>query len=172
MGDRIVVLRAGRVEQVGTPVALYERPANRFVAGFIGTPAMNFLELAVVPNDNTTAASGAAPIYPYRAATDALWLPLTAALAAGRNKLVMGTRPEHLRLCGEGETTLPCLATRVEAIEFMGASSQLSLSSMLGPLVVSTGERPALQVGDRVQVAIDPSRVHFFDADSGLRLDA
>ncbi len=147
MGDRIVVLRNGAVEQVGTPTELYDRPANRFVAHFIGSPAMNFIEPPATSE----------------------WLP--AHMAASQNKVLLGVRPEHLRLSGEtsGSAHTPA---RVDTVEFMGAYSQLALSSPLGPLVVSLPERPALRVGDNTQVVFDTTRLHFFDAVSGLRLDS
>jgi multiple sugar transport system ATP-binding protein len=147
MGDRIVVLRNGAVEQVGTPTELYDRPANRFVAHFIGSPAMNFIELPPASE----------------------WLP--AGLAAGQNRVLLGARPEHLRLSTDA-TTAAHTAARVDTIEFMGAYSQLTLSSPWGLLVVSMPERAALRVGDNTQVLFDPARLHFFDAATGLRLDS
>ena len=140
MGDKIVVLRDGRVEQCGSPTELYDRPANRFVASFIGSPAMNF---CAVP----------------------------AGLALDASRLQLGVRPEHLQL-GRTPDAAAVFDCTVESIEFMGAQSQLNLQSATGPLVVNVADRPGLQSGDRIAVSAPRERLHFFDAQSGLRLEA
>ena len=140
MGDKIVVLRDGRVEQCGSPTELYDRPANRFVAGFIGSPAMNF---CAVP----------------------------AGLALDATRLQLGVRPEHMQL-GRTPDAVAVFDCVVESIEFMGAQSQINLRSATGPLVVNVTDRPGLQSGDRVSVSAPRERLHFFDAQSGLRQEA
>jgi multiple sugar transport system ATP-binding protein len=162
MGERIVVLRAGRVEQADTPVALYERPLNRFVAGFIGSPAMNFVELALQGDG---------------AQTFALWggarLPLPAGVGgtlAGHKQVVLGVRPEHLSLGPPGDNALQ-LQGRVLDIEFTGAQSQISLSTAAGPLLVSVADRTPLRPGDTAPVAFAPGRLHWFDSLTGQRFN-
>jgi multiple sugar transport system ATP-binding protein len=139
MGDKIVVLRDGRIEQAGSPTELYERPANRFVAGFIGSPAMNFCSLP----------AGLAP-------------------RLDATRLQLGVRPEHLQLghCADAAAVFDC---SVESVEFMGAQSQLALQSANGPLVISVADRPPFKAGDRISVSAPRERLHFFDSDSGLR---
>jgi len=161
MGDRIVVLRAGCVEQAGTPVALYERPVNRFVAHFIGSPAMNFLDLPLQrEGGRTTGLLGSVA------------LPLPAALVlllGNRAQVTLGVRPEHLHL-GSHAGDAAVLTAEVGEIEFTGAQSQLNLSTAAGPLLLCAADRPALQTGDTTPVGLPADRLHFFDADTGLRL--
>ena len=163
MGDRIVVLRAGRVEQVGTPVDLYERPLNRFVAGFIGSPAMNFLDLPLARDgdgDSVQALMGSA----------ALTVPAgSAAQLVGRQQVTLGLRPEHLHLGSHAGDAL-ALTAEVGEIEFTGAQSQLSLRTAAGALLLSAADRPALQAGDMTTLGLPTHRLHFFDTDTGLRL--
>ena len=158
MGDRIVVLRGGHVEQVGTPVQLYERPVNRFVASFIGSPAMNFCELEL----RRDGLQCVAMLGQER-------LPLPVPAAGERQRIVLGVRPEHLRL-GAAEGDVARLDAEVLEIEFTGAQSQVRLGTAAGPLVVFAAGRPGLSRGDRVTVGLAASRLHFFDAGSGLRL--
>ena len=142
MGDTIVVLREGRVEQVGSPAELYDRPANRFVAGFIGSPAMNFCALP----------TGLAP-------------------SLDATRLQLGVRPEHLQL-GRAPDAAAVFDCTVASIEFMGAQSQLNLQSVTGPIVINVADRPALRTGDLVSVSAMRDRLHFFDTQSGLRQEA
>ena len=108
MGDRIVVLRGGHIEQVGTPVELYERPLNRFVANFIGSPAMNFCELMVERGGlQSFALLGQARV------------PLPAAMAGERQRIVLGVRPEHLHL-DHRDGDVARLNAEVLEIEFTG----------------------------------------------------
>ena len=161
MGDRIVVLRAGQVEQVGTPVELYERPLNRFVANFIGSPSMNFCELEVQrEGGNAFGLLG----------TIRLALPLAVADVTGsRQRLVLGVRPEHLHL-GAPEADGAAIPAEVHEIEFTGAMSQINLRTATGPLVVCVADRPNLKAGDTTRVSVPAGRMHFFDSDTGLRL--
>jgi multiple sugar transport system ATP-binding protein len=161
MGDRIVVLRAGQVEQAGTPVELYERPLNRFVANFIGSPAMNFCDMAVQREDGRCFGL----LGPTRFA-----LPAAAAAAMGaRQSVVLGLRPEHLHL-GARDGDVLALRGDVQAVEFTGAQSQVTLQTTAGALVFSVPERPPLHVGDAATVGLPADRLHFFDSTSGLRL--
>ena len=139
MGDTIVVLRDGRIEQAGSPTELYDRPANRFVAGFIGSPAMNFCAL-----------------------------PAGLQTALDATRLQLGIRPEHLQL-GRNADAAAVFDCSVESVEFMGAQSQLGLRSATGELTISIADRPALRPGDRVSVSAPRERLHFFDTDSGRR---
>jgi len=194
LGERIAVLRRGVIQQVGTPRALYLSPANLFVAGFIGSPAMNLLPAAV---------DG-----------DRLRLPMTdiplpagvrGTLPAGTRHLVAGIRPEHVREAapagGDGHDSTE-FSGRVELLEWLGADLYLhcdvpdrpkdgqavgredGLEALRRELDLDAGQtgRPRLVVrigsdsrvaeGDSIRLCIPPERMLLFDADSGERIDA
>ena len=147
LADRIVVLRDGKIEQVGTPLALYNRPANVFVAGFIGSPRMNFFPAEVL---RQSAGS----------------LPLPA------NAHTVGLRPEHVLLGEAGP-----LEYRVQQVEQMGSTSLLrgtlagSASESQTPAhfeVVSNGQT-SIKAGQTVRLSMPPAALHFFD-EQGVRL--
>jgi lactose/L-arabinose transport system ATP-binding protein len=151
LADKIVVLRAGRVEQVGRPLDLYHDPDNRFVAGFIGSPAMNFV--------NATAEKGAlrAP-----GLSDAP-VPSTVALPGAGAKVSVGLRPQHLSLA-------PGQSHRVEVTEALGGVSYIHVSAPTGEkLVIESREDPRVTIGQQVGIAFDPKDAMVF-ADSGARL--
>jgi ABC-type sugar transport system ATPase subunit len=163
MADRIVVLRAGKVEQVGTPLELYNHPANRFVAGFIGSPQMNFLNGRVAGADAER----------IRVALDAMGsaaaeaLPLRGASASPEQAVVLGIRPEHI---GLGAATAPSLSlpAKIDRIEQLGASSFLYCT-------VGAGERLTVHVagqvphvsGETVTVTLPVADSHLFAATEG-----
>lgn len=152
LADKIVVLRAGRVEQVGAPLDLYDDPDNKFVAGFIGSPAMNFVA-ANVDGPGTVTAPGLTG-----------HTPVSMRLPALGDVVILGLRPQHLMLA-EGATH------RVEMKEALGGVSYLHLSAQTGEkLVIESREVPRLQLGDRVGVSFDPAHLMAFDAKSELRL--
>jgi ABC-type sugar transport system ATPase subunit len=151
MADQIVVLRAGRIEQVGSPQELYERPCNTFVAGFIGSPRMNFLPLAALPPGSALAQS----------------------LPPGTTQ--MGVRPEHWQLTGtsgSGSNGLPLTVLNAEylgAQRLVRASLNASASSASVTLeILIPGEVP-LSPGGQLTVWAEPAHVHAFN-DAGLRL--
>jgi len=134
LADRVVVLRDGQIEQVGTPLALYDRPVNRFVAQFIGTPQMNVVNAAAL-------AGTPVPV------------PADGAL---------GVRPEHVALTAPGGGQWQ---GRVELVEALGAETLIYVSTAQGAqIVVRQNERSALNAGDAVGLAVDPARIHLFDA--------
>jgi multiple sugar transport system ATP-binding protein len=156
MADKIVVLQGGIIEQVGSPLELYHRPRNLFVAGFIGSPKMNFLPVAV------TAVSGGVaslklpggPILP---------LPLRGAKIGPGAKATLGVRPEHLSL-GEARGAAP--AATVRLAEHLGSETMLYLEAADGvPISVRADGLSRAKVGDRVAVGLDPASCHLFDAD-------
>jgi len=152
MADRIVVLNAGRIEQVGSPLELFDRPANQFVAGFIGSPAMNFIRGRCTPEG-------------FAAGGIVLRAP-EAAAHAGR-EAVCGIRPEHFERCGEGSGA----PARVEVVEPLGSQTQLLLRLGDTPVVALFHERMAALPGDAMHLRPKAGAVHLFDASSGLRLD-
>ncbi len=153
MADKIVVMNGGRVEQIGNPLELYDRPANQFVAGFIGSPAMNFIPGMIE-------AGG------FRAEGGSLWpLPVASANQNGR-QAVYGVRPEHLQLQAGG---VPLM---VQVVEPTGSETQVH--GRLGPLAVMGAfrERVAVAPGEPLAVTADPALVHLFDRETGARLVA
>jgi len=154
MADRIVVMHDGRVEQIGSPLALYDRPANQFVAGFIGSPAMNFLE-------GTVRAGGAAHVQ--TAAGSRLPLPAAAGAAEGR-AVVYGIRPEHLDLADDG------FDAEVIVIEPTGSETQLYARVGEQEIVAVFRERHEFAPGQRIRLRPRAAAAHVFDASTGMRI--
>ena len=145
LADKIVVLRAGRIEQVGAPLDLYRDPDNRFVAGFIGSPAMNFMA--------ARAAAGGAEIPALKNT-----VPTPAALPPAGTALVVGLRPEHIGIVA-GDTHT------VELTEALGGVSYAYLTSDTGErLIIEERGDTRSSAGTRVGLTFDPSRAYFFDA--------
>ena len=162
MGDRIVVMSAGHVMQVDTPEALYERPGNRFVAGFIGSPAMLFLKGTLTTNGTPRfVAEGGAP---------AITLPKSlVARAPASADVVLGIRPEHLHLATEGAASADqtALDATVDLVEPLGGEALVHVRAGTHELTAKTRSRDLPDVGDRIQLVADGHRVHLFDASSG-----
>jgi multiple sugar transport system ATP-binding protein len=155
MADKIVVMRDGVVEQTGSPLDLYDHPANQFVAGFIGSPSMNFLP-GVVRGDHVVLNDGSL-----------LPLPVHAKAAEGHS-VVYGIRPEHLDIAN-GDTGL---ATEVVVVEPTGADTQV-FTKIAGVEVTSVfRERHTFTPGSTIRLQPDATRAHLFDAASGQALSA
>src|SRR5438477_9947716 len=169
MADRIVVLRAGRVEQIGTPLELYNRPDNRFVAGFIGSPQMNFLSgrIAAIHDDGARIALDAAP----DAAADAP-LPLRGAGTTAHQRVLLGIRPEHVTLGGAAAGSLHVTAT-IDRVEQLGAASFLYCSLSSGErLWVDASGKVGCGGGEQVTVNLPVTDTHVFaatEAETALR---
>ncbi len=152
LADKIVVLRAGRVEQVGRPLDLYHDPDNKFVAGFIGSPAMNFV--AAITEKGAVRAPGLG---------DAA-MPTSVALPGAGAKVSAGLRPQHLSIDPSGSTH------RVEMTEALGGVSYLHITATTGEkLVVESREDPIVAMGAMAGIRFDPADVMYF-AESGARL--
>ena len=149
MADRIVVMNAGKVEQIGAPLELYDRPANLFVAGFIGSPAMNILG-GTIANGRFEAAG--------------VSLPLPAGIAA-TGAASYGIRPEHLQLSGDG------LPATVSLVEPMGSETQVTMRLGEHVVVGMFRERVAARAGDTIHVLPNLEAVHLFDATTGQRIN-
>jgi multiple sugar transport system ATP-binding protein len=158
MADKIVVMRDGRVEQTGSPLELYDRPANSFVAGFIGSPAMNFLP-------GTLRRSAGAARVELSDGTQ-LAAPEGAGGADGQ-PVLMGTRPEHLIL--SSDTGIP---SRVVVVEPTGAETLVSCRHEGAELSVVFRERHSFAPGSTIRLLPDVQRSHLFDAGTGERLVA
>jgi multiple sugar transport system ATP-binding protein len=152
MGDRIVVMNGGRIEQEGAPLELYDRPANRFVAGFIGSPAMGFLEA-------TLDGAGRARV------ADGPELAVAVPDAGGGRPVTLGIRPECFRRDPEGPLTLS-----VEVVEPTGPEIHVYGRIAGVPVRALFRDRLLPAPGDRLSLSVAPEDVHLFDAHSGMRL--
>ena len=176
LGDRIVVMNAGRVQQVDTPLALYDRPANRFVAGFIGSPAMNFIEGAV--GDPPARSGGNGDVAWFVATDGSLVVPVPvrggAALARGR-RLVFGIRPEDVAIrtvadaASESAVTVS-IPARIDLVEPLGNETFVHISVGSTVLTARSASRQLPEVGAEVRLEIDPARGHWFDLETGDRI--
>ena len=152
LADRIVVLRDGELQQVGSPMELYDRPGNRFVAGFFGTPSMNFFTATV---DGEGAKGSGFDIWS---------LPVT----PQSGEVILGIRPEAMTLEPIADTT--SIDAAVELREVLGAEVVLHMSSAAGPLTVRTDAHSPAREGDNLTVWLDHNQLHVFDGASELRL--
>ncbi|WP_119390927.1 ABC transporter ATP-binding protein [Taklimakanibacter lacteus] len=152
MANRIVVMSDGVIQQVGAPLELYDRPANIFVAGFIGSPTMNFFD-AVIDGKQAGLADGSL-----------LALPASAAVTEGQ-KVVIGIRPEHLHFTDTG------IPGTVVVVEPLGMSTQVTLDAARERVTLLALERPVLAPGDRKHLTARPQDIHVFDRASGLRVN-
>jgi multiple sugar transport system ATP-binding protein len=156
MADTIVVMHDGRVEQIGAPLELYDRPQNLFVAGFIGSPAMNFLAGAIRTNGS-----------PGFDGPGGSRLPLVAAPRGSEGRqAVYGVRPEHFAIADDGAEAV------IQVVEPTG--SEIQIVAKLGDveIIAAFRERHPFKPGDKIRLKPDPRLVHLFDAASGQRLSA
>jgi multiple sugar transport system ATP-binding protein len=157
MADKIVVMNAGNIEQIGAPLELYDRPANLFVAGFIGSPAMNFIRGRIDGGH-------------FRSGGVSLPLPRNAPRAHD-GEAIYGIRPEHLRLDATG------LRATVHVIEPTGSETQVIMelddAVMHGDarMIGAFRERVSAAPGATLPITPDPASVHLFDAATGMRLN-
>ena len=151
MADKIVVMNGGRVEQAGPPLELYDTPANLFVAGFIGSPAMNLLRGRVSGNAFRTDDGTQWPLPPN-------------GHARPETEVVYGVRPEHLRLDPEG------IRATVQVVEPTGSETQVILRVGEASLVGAFRERVSARPGETLPVMPEPGLTHLFDGETGQRL--
>jgi multiple sugar transport system ATP-binding protein len=157
LGDRVVVMRDGRVQQVGDPMELYNEPANRFVAGFIGSPAMNFLEVRLSGENGGLWAE-----------TDGMRIKVPVAMTerlgpyAGK-EVTLGVRPEDLRIAGESDDQELSFPVTVEVVERLGSEILLDVAVGSATMVASVDPTATAKVHETLRLAVNPARVHFFD---------
>ncbi|MEN8656853.1 MAG: sn-glycerol-3-phosphate ABC transporter ATP-binding protein UgpC [Marivita sp.] len=155
MADKIVVMNAGRIEQIGTPLDLYNNPGNLFVAGFIGAPQMNFLSGHVVAhNDDHMLDTNAGRIS----------LPTAYDIGEGQS-LTLGIRPEHLHVMDSGEIT-----ASVEVVEPMGNETHVTCLIGVDELRLIEGAEVDLAPGREITLGFDAAKAHLFDSATGARL--
>jgi len=158
MGDRVAVMKLGELQQVDTPLKLYDKPVNLFVAGFIGSPQMNLLEAKAV--------EGKAQIGQYHVPVD----PASQRKMSGN--ITVGVRPEAWRLVSAEEGGLPINVTVVEELGADGfVYGTCDVEGVTGTVIVRVSSaRDSIRKGDTIHVTTDPKSVHVFDTDSGERL--
>jgi ABC-type sugar transport system ATPase subunit len=157
MGDRIAVMRDGRLEQVGTPDEVYERPANVFVAGFIGSPGMAFCPCDVTPNGSTVLLSRGE--FRVRVPWDAP--------GGAPSAVITGVRPEHASLWDSGEQLIGPLEGRVDTLEALGRETFLGVAVADGQrFVVQVPGTMRLGLGETVRFGLRPGGMHLFHADT------
>ncbi len=154
MADKIVVMHDGVVEQIGAPLELYDRPQNLFVAGFIGSPAMNFLSGAVRVNGRLEFESHGG-----------VRMPLASAPSGSDGRAaIYGVRPEHFAIADDGAEAI------VQVIEPTGSEIQIVAKLGDAEVIAAFRERHIIKPGDKIRLKPDPRLVHLFDAASGQRL--
>ena len=158
LADRIVVLDHGRIEQVGPPEELYDAPANRFVAGFIGAPAMNFIPATIEAAEGGKLQVRFGPVS----------LPTGRGQDVAPGPITLGVRPEHLYITSEDEADF---RGRVEIVEKLGAESLAYLQTEFSaePVTIKIAEQPVVRPGDEVPVRVGRERFHLF-AETGAVL--
>ncbi|RWP47617.1 ABC transporter ATP-binding protein [Mesorhizobium sp.] len=153
MADKIVVMRDGRIEQVGAPLELFDRPANLFVAGFIGSPSMNLLKGVVRKGDKPVVEIAGTP-FPIAA---------NSKVGDGRN-VVYGVRPEHLEIQPDG------VPAKISVVEPTGSETLVFLRFGEGEMVALFRERHDFKPGDTLHLKPRLDQVHLFDSETGRRL--
>ncbi len=159
LADRIVVLRAGRIEQIGTPLELYNSPANRFVAGFIGSPHMNFLEGTV---ESVQFGKAVAAL----AGGHRIELPVNGAKVGHGARVTIGVRPQHIAVNSDGSG----IVAKIKLVEALGSETVIH-ADVAGQkvLVVAPGQH-RLAPGTEMGLSLSAAPLHLFN-DKGLRLD-
>jgi len=164
LGDRVVVMKDGWIQQVGEPLELYSKPANRFVAGFIGSPAMNFAEVTISESNG------------------ALWAEnpgLRVRVPAGKlerlrpyrgQHLTLGVRPEDLHPAGGGDAADYTFDSTVDVVEPLGSEILLDVKAGTNAMVVRVDPTVRVKVHEKIRLALDPEQLHFFDLKSEATL--
>jgi multiple sugar transport system ATP-binding protein len=156
MADKIVVMHEGRVEQIGAPLDLYDRPDNLFVAGFLGSPAMNFLKGTIRLNGTACFEGPGGTRFPIGAAPT----------GTDGKSAIYGIRPEHLVLADDG------VEAEVQVVEPTGSELQVAMKLGGVPIIAVFRERHRLMPGDKIRLKPDPRLGHLFDEPTGRRMNA
>ncbi|MEP0325223.1 ABC transporter ATP-binding protein [Bauldia litoralis] len=157
MGDRIVVMNGGIIEQIGSPLEVFDKPKNRFVAGFVGSPAMNFVD-----GELTTSGSGLELRVAGRAN-----IPLgEAGVGRTSGRATIGIRPHHLRITADGP-----MRSLVKDVQPTGVETILLCRWADSEMLVQTTDRVGVPAGQEIGLSVDPADIHLFDSETGERLD-
>ncbi|MDR7031001.1 ABC transporter ATP-binding protein [Rhizobium rosettiformans] len=160
MADRIVVMNGGKIEQVGTPLELYDSPANVFVAGFIGSPSMNFLKGSIERQSGTAVFRSEGGF--------TLPLPPGAIGAQAGQPVVYGVRPEHIGIARDNQQSH--FVPLIEVVEPTGSETVIVAEHAAGTITVSHRGRGNYRPGDPLPLIIEPSVAHVFDQSTGRRV--
>jgi multiple sugar transport system ATP-binding protein len=158
LGDRVVVMKDGLVQQVGEPLELYNRPANKFVAGFIGSPAMNFATVTLANGDGRLVAKNAGLEIEVPGSDVERLRP-----HVGR-QLTLGVRPEDLHVAGDGDPAGLTFPSKVEVVEQLGSEILLDVRVGDETMVAAVEPTTRARAQEQLRLAVNPSRLHFFDA--------
>ena len=158
LADKIVVLRDGKIEQVGRPLDLYHRPANQFVAGFIGSPKMNFIEVSATPVDSTSVKVDLPAGH--------VCIPVTKRVTS--RTLTLGVRPEHLRIVDKRDAAL---IGEVNLAERLGSETFVYVKTVMGTMMVKVDGAATCARGELIGLAFDDEALHLFAGD-GSRISA
>jgi multiple sugar transport system ATP-binding protein len=164
LGDRVVVMKDGWVQQVGGPMELYDNPANKFVAGFIGSPAMNFAKVRIVGQNGAAWAEN-----------EGLRIQVPGHLrdrVAGHagQEATLGIRPEDLHVAEAGDAPEHCFDAQVEVVEQLGSEILLDVRVGQGSMVAAVEPRVRARIGESIRLALNPERLHFFDSQTEAAL--
>ncbi len=164
LGDRVVVMKDGLIQQVGEPLDLYNHPANKYVAGFIGSPAMNFADVVFVRDEQALFA-----------ASDVMRIRIPDALvprlmAQTGKRAFLGIRPEGLRIARSGDPVDMSFDAVVEVAEQLGSEIILDLSVGGAPMVASVEPTVRVRPGEQIRLAIEPAGLRFFDGETEAAL--
>jgi len=158
LGDRVIVMRDGVVQQVGEPLDLYNSPANRFVAGFIGSPAMNFASVTMMDgNGRLTAKNAGLQLEVPASHTERLRSHV------GR-EVTIGIRPENLHVATDSDPAGLTFPSKVEVVEQLGSEILLDVRVGDDTMVAAVDPTTRARVQDQIHLAVNPARLHFFDA--------
>ena len=160
MGDRIVIMNKGVIQQVDTPLNVYNHPVNLFVAGFIGSPSMNFFEGKIKKNGRLIFVND-----DFKLQLPELYAPRLTPYKD--RKIKIGVRPEHLKMTLTANKNLSAIKARVEVIELMGNESYVYLQTEQSQVTVRTNEFPDMKPDSEIFFEPDYARMHFFDLETG-----
>jgi multiple sugar transport system ATP-binding protein len=164
MGTRIAVMSEGLLMQVGTPQTLYDKPANRFVAGFIGSPSMNFVDVTLEGTGaeaKLVGAGGWVVPLPRRLAESVA--------AQGVRKIIAGFRPEHLEI-GELGSDSASFQGKADVVEYLGNEELLHVTAANQDIVAIVDSSHRVKPGDILTLSLPMDKLHLFDAESGASL--
>ena len=162
MGDLIVVMNEGLIQQVADPITLYDRPVNKFVASFIGTPPMNFFDGHILAQNSSIAFLS----------EDGMQLQIAEQQTKkfrqlDKQKVVLGIRPEHIgSAIAENSETVGRISAVVDVVEPMGAETYVYLKSETTSFVSRVDSHKKYMVGEKIELAVAMDRAHFFDVNT------
>jgi multiple sugar transport system ATP-binding protein len=164
LGDRVVVMKDGWVQQVGEPLELYGAPSNKFVAGFIGSPAMNFVDVSISDSGGALWADA-----------ESLRLKVPPQMgervrAHGGKRMTLGVRPEALHLANGSDLPEYSFASAVDVVEPLGNEILVNFRAGGAAMVARVDPSVRVKAHQGIRVALDPERVHFFDETSGAAI--